>query len=502
MKENQNSTVKEYDIAIIGAGFAGLGTAIRLKKQGTTNFIIFERANEIGGTWRDNTYPGCACDIPSLLYSYSFEPNPNWTRSFSKQGEIFEYMKGCMDKWNLRDQIQFNTEIASAAFDKNKGRWHIADKVGNSYTTRLLISAAGPFNEALIPNIKGRDRFQGESFHSLHWKHDYDLKGKRVAVVGTGASAIQFVPEIAPVVDKLYVFQRTAPYIAPKPDKEFTEVAHKRFKRFPWYQRFWREFIYWFLEWQGTAQYSDNARRAARKKLSLDHLDTQIKDPELKKKLTPDYAFGCKRVLISENYYPALARENVELISEGAGEIKPNSICAKSGQEFEVDTIIYGTGFYTTEFPNIYKVYGKEGRNVFEKFNEEGPEAYLGMAVTDYPNFLFMVGPNSGLGHNSIIHMMESQLNYILDYWKKLSKTSNPNTYFDIKPNVQAAFNKDIQEKLSKMVWSSGGCKSYYLKNNDGKNTSIWPGSTMTYRSKTKKMILKEYDITTPVNLA
>lgn len=489
---------ENVDVVIIGAGFAGLGMGIKLKMQGDESFVILEKANEIGGTWRDNTYPGCGCDIPSLLYSYSFEPNPSWSRSFSRQGEILEYIKHCKKKYKMTPHIRFNSEVTEARFDKSLGRWKVRDQQGNQYRARLLVSAAGPFNAPFIPDLKGRDDFEGESFHSLYWNHDYDLSGKRVAVVGTGASAIQFIPEIANQVKSLHVFQRTAPYIVPKPDEEITEKSQRRFKRFPAYQRFWREFIYWFLEYQGQSQYADNKIRAKRKQVALEHLHNQIQDEDLRKKLTPDYEFGCKRVLISENYYPTLQQDNVELIAEAVREILPNGIVSSQGEKREVDVIIYGTGFYTTSFPKLYQLLGLSGRNLFDIFNERGPAGYLGVAVTDFPNLMLVVGPNSGLGHNSIIHMMESQFNYILDYFKHLKKTPSSNSYLDLKPSVQEAFNEEIQAKLSKMVWSNGRCNSYYLQNHDGKNTSIWPGSTVKYRKRTKRIKISDYNICTP----
>ncbi len=492
-----NQSKEKLDIAILGAGFSGLGAGILLKQQGETSFKIFERANEVGGTWRDNTYPGCGCDVPSLLYSYSFEPNPNWSHAFSKQGEILGYMKHCVQKYEMEQYIQYNTTIDGLVFDKEKGLWNIRDKAGRTYQARFVLSAVGPFNAPMIPNIKGKDSFQGEAFHSLRWNHDYELKNKRVAVIGTGASAIQFVPEIAKEVKELYIFQRTAPYVTPKPDEAFTETAKNRFKRFPWYQRFWREVIYWILELQGLALYSNNFIRSFRKWRSLKHLENQISDPELRKLLTPDYELGCKRVLVSDDYYPTLLQEHVELIGEGVTEILPNAVRTKSGITKEVDAIIFGTGFHVTDFPNLFEVIGLSGDNMFQRFNEQGPEGYLGVAVTDYPNLLIMVGPNSGLGHNSIIHMMESQYAYALDYWRLL-KEQDENAYFNLKSSVQDSFNENLQKELSKMVWSEGGCSSYYLKNGDGKNNSIWPGSTMKYRRKTKKVNLKDYEIITP----
>ena len=488
----------DYEVAIIGAGFAGIGAGIRLKMQNDDDFIIYEKASTLGGTWRDNTYPGCGCDIPSFLYSYSFEPYAEWSRSFSKQGEILEYLKMCANKYGIYNHIQFNTEISNLAFDKELGFWTITDNKGTIKTARLVIAAAGPFNAANIPNIKGKDNFQGETFHSLHWNHDYVLKDKRVAVIGTGASAIQFVPEIAPDVAKLHLYQRTPPYIVPKPDTIFNEEAKDRFRKYPAYQRFWRELIYWTLEYQGMSNYGNKRLQDKRMKVFEDHINATIKDPELLKQLTPDYEIGCKRILISENYYPTLNRDNVHLVSEGIKEIQANGILTKDGKFQEVDAIIWGTGFYTTKFPKMFSVAGlDDSYNLFDKWNETGPEGYYGTAISDYPNLLFMVGPNSGLGHNSIIHMMESQLNYIMDYLKKLRQQPNIHTYFNLKKEVQDKFNDNVQKQLSKMVWSNGGCKSYYLVNQDGKNSSIWPGSTVKFRRETKKVKLKDYEVKT-----
>ncbi|MDW3648395.1 MAG: NAD(P)/FAD-dependent oxidoreductase [Bacteroidia bacterium] len=495
MENNNQQTTASYDIAIIGAGFAGIGAGIKLREKGKNSFVIFERATELGGTWRDNTYPGCACDIPSFLYSYSFEPNPEWSRSFSRQGEILEYLKGCAEKYDILQHIQFNTNIKEISFNETHGYWHIYDDNGRETIARAIISAAGPFNTAFYPDIKGRESFQGESFHSMHWNHDYDLKGKRVAVIGTGASAIQFIPEIAKEVGELIVFQRTPPWIQPKMDNKITEKAKARFRKFPWYQRLWRELIYYFLENRGKAHFGNKKLRAKRKKEALDHLHASVKDPELRKKLTPDYEIGCKRILISEDYYPTLQLPHVQLHTDGIEEIQTKGLKSKNDSFIEVDAIIYGTGFYTTEFPEAYKVVGRAGRSQHDEWKESGPEAYYGISVSGYPNLLYMVGPNTGLGHNSIIHMMESQLNYILDYLDKLEQTDKASDYFDVNPEVQQSFNEEIQQSLKKMVWTDGGCKSYYLLNRDGKNTSIWPGSTIAYRKRTKKVKLEDYTL-------
>lgn len=498
MKQQNSETSYDFEIAIIGAGFAGIGAGIRLATQNDHSFVIFERASSVGGTWRDNTYPGCACDIPSFLYSYSFEPNPDWSRNFSRQPEIWEYLKHCTEKYKLTSKIRFNTAITGIRFDEQAGLWEINDNQGNLTRARVVISGAGPLNEPFYPKLANRSSFEGTSWHSMNWNHDFNLKGKRVAVIGTGASAIQFVPQIASQVDQLYVFQRTPPWIAPKPDEQITDQTKERFRKYPWYQRMWREFIYWFLEYRGRSQYSQNSMRKKRTREAIDHLNNSVKDPELRKKLTPDYELGCKRVLISEDYYPAIQQPNVALITGGVSGLTPGGVVAQDGSVYEVDAIIYGTGFQTTQFSHMYDIQGMQGRNLIEEFNNKGGEAYYGVAVSGFPNFFFLVGPNSGLGHNSIIHIIESQLNYVLDYLKYLRKTATKAEYFDLKAEQQSSFNKRIQKELANMVWNTGGCNSYYLKDRNGKNTSIWPGSTVAFRKQTKKIDINNYRLISP----
>lgn len=489
---------RTYDIAIIGAGFAGIGAGIKLKQRGDTSFAIFERESQVGGTWRDNTYPGCACDIPSILYSYSFEPKSDWNHLFSKQADIFAYLKHCVQKYDIEKHIQYNTEIVHIEFIPDEGHWKIIDAAGEVYFVRMIIAASGPFNAARIPKITGQQLFKGEKFHSLHWNHDYDLTDKNVAVIGTGASAIQFVPEIAPLVKSLHVFQRTPPYVIPKMDVVYSDGAKKRYKYIPGYQRFWRELIYWFLEYRGQSQYDDNKMRRKRLDEAISHMHDQVKDPALRELLTPKYEIGCKRILVSDNYYPALQRENVKLVAEGVSEITENGIVTETGESIPLDAIIYGTGFYATEFHRLYQAIGLSGYNLFEKWNTEGAEAYYGITIHDYPNLAVIVGPNTGLGHNSIIHMMESQYKYILDYWTHLKSQRNENTYFNLKKDRQTSFNQNVQERLSTMVWNAGGCSSYYLKDDIGKNVSIWPGSTIRYRKLTKHIDISDYDLVTP----
>ncbi len=485
--------IEKMEVAIIGSGFAGIGAAIRIKQAGIESVKVFERKKELGGTWRDNTYPGCACDIPSFLYSYSFEPNPEWSHSFSPHNEILSYLKKCATKYGINKLIQFGTDIKLIRFKKDKGYWEIMDNNNKFYHARSVISCCGPLNEPVYPNIDGKEVFEGELFHSLNWNHNYDLKNKKIAVIGTGASAIQFVPEIAPLVKKLYVFQRTAPWISPKNNESINQVSKNRFRKFPAYQKFWREFIYWFLEIQGLSQYKDNKIRAWRKKVATEHRKSQIKDDELLKKTSPNYEIGCKRILVSDNYYLTLELENVYLETKRIKKFTNTGLQLKDGQLLDFDAVIFGTGFKATTFGHIYDVIGLENRNLFKEWDITGAEAYKGINVSGFPNLMLVVGPNTGLGHNSIIHMMESQYNYIVDYLLNLKK--QPNKYFDVNPEIQKKYNENIQKRLEPMIWNTGGCKSYYLVNGKGKNTSIWPGSTMSYRKITKKIILNDFEI-------
>ncbi len=486
-----------YETIIIGGGFAGIGAAIQLKKAGIHNFLLLERKNEIGGTWRDNTYPGCACDIPSFLYSYSFELNPNWSESFSPHNEILNYLKHCVTEYGIDTHIQYATEVDEIIFQATEGNWEIHTKKKQLFKSRTVISCSGPLNEPIIPTFKNDTLFKGERFHSLHWNHNYDLKGKRVAVIGTGASAIQFIPKIAKMTKQLTVFQRTAPWIGKKDNQKFTEVSKKRFRKYPFYSRFWREVIYWVLEFRGLSQYKDNKIRAWRKKEAIAHLHNQIENNDLRRKLMPNYEIGCKRVLISDEYYPTLTQANVHLETSPISEFTEYGIRNQKGEEIEVDAIIYGTGFKTTTFSHIYKIKGLDQENLFEKWNENGAEAFKGINVHGYPNLLFVVGPNTALGHNSIVHMMESQFNYIIDYIKKIQRIPSSN-YLDVKLEKQKKYNDKIHAELDKMIWSTGGCNSYYLRNGNGKNTSIWPGTTMKYRRLTKRIRLNDFNVIKP----
>ena len=484
---------KDFDAVIVGAGLAGIGMAIKLKKSGYNSFLILERGNEIGGTWRDNNYPGCACDIPSFLYSYSFELNPNWSNLCAPHSEILNYLHHCVSKYDLKKHIKINTSVEKVKFNKQSGKWKITDSNNESINSRLVLTGVGGLNEPFVPEIKGLNDFKGERFHSSNWNHNYDLKNKKIAVIGTGASSIQIIPHIVDQPKHMTVFQRTAPWISPRINTEITEKSKNKFKKFPFYNRILREFIYWTLELRGMFKYKNSFAARALKKESINFLNSSVLDKKLKEKLTPNYEIGCKRILYSNLYYSAIQKDNVSLVTENIKEIKKNGIVDKNNVFHELDAIIFGTGFKTAQFTHMFELEGINDKKLFEEWDINGGEAYYGMASNDMPNFLFLVGPNTGLSHTSIIHVMESQYNYALDYLKNLKK--KPNSYFNLKESVFRKFNEKIQKRLKKMIWYTGGCQSWYIAGENKKNVTIWPGTTISYRLKTKKIKISDYDI-------
>lgn len=481
----------DYQVAIIGAGFAGIGAAIRLQMEGHTSFVIFEKAPEIGGTWRDNIYPGCACDIPSHLYSYSFELNPNWSRSFSKQPEILAYLKHCVEKYALGQKIRLNTAITRLFFEEGQACWTLTTQNGETISARVVVLALGPLNVPNIPKISGQASFTGTSFHSSEWKTDYPLKGKRVAIIGTGASAIQIVPEIAKEVDQLFIFQRTAPWVSPRMDKEVSESTQHFFQRFPLFNWLFRSLIYRILEFRGKAFFGNTFIRNWLQKRATQNRLKSITDPLIRQAATPNYEIGCKRILVSDDYYPALNLPQVELIPEEVIAINGDTLTGKNGTKRAVDTIIYATGFHAAEYEKAIEVVGKNQRNLSAVWKNAGPEAYLGTTIAGFPNLLIMIGPNTGLGHNSMIHMMESQFNYLIDYLQLLN--TKKLAYLDVKQAVQDTYNQHLQAQLSGMVWATG-CKSWY-QTEKGKNTTLWPGPTTTYRQQTRHINAEDYEL-------
>jgi len=481
----------DFEQVIIGAGFSGLGAAIKLQQSGRNNFVLFEKADRIGGTWRDNVYPGCACDVPSHLYSFSFAQNPDWSRVFSRQPEILAYMERCVEQYQLSDKIRLNTGVAALKFIAEEGTWLIYTDKGDQFRARTVLLGLGPLNVPSIPNIPGQESFSGVHFHTAHWRTDHDLKGKRVAIIGTGASAVQIIPEIAKEVEQLCIFQRTPPWVGPRPDLAVGSGVKWLFKQFPFLLWLPRTLIYRYLEFRGQGLFGNQARHKGMQKRALRHIRDSVSDPILREQVTPNYKIGCKRILLSEDYYPALQLPQVELIPEAVRSIEGNTIIGAAGTRREVDTLIYATGFDAASYEKGVHIVGKNGQSLADHWSTSGPEAYLGSTISGFPNLLSIIGPNTGLGHNSMIHMMESQFNYLLSYLDLLEKQDA--LYLDVKSTVQAVFNQEIQKELATMVWSTG-CNSWYQMDN-GKNTTLWPGPTSTFRQRTRKVVAQDYNI-------
>lgn len=485
-----NQAIEHFKVGIIGSGFAGLGMAIRLKQQGDHDFVVFEKESGIGGTWRVNHYPGCACDVPSHLYSFSFAPNPNWSRMFAPQPEIKKYLEFCADKYQVNPHVRLNTAVESARWNEQRQLWQITDHKGREYTADSLVMGAGGLSTPAYPNIKGLDSFKGKMFHSQHWDHQYDLKGKRVAVIGTGASAIQFVPHLQQNAASVDLFQRTPPWILSKPDRAMSLAERFLFKRFPKAQQALRDSIYWQLETRVLGLAVNPRFMAIAKRWALNHIRSQISDPELRKKVTPDYTIGCKRILMSDEYYPALDQPNVDVITTGIQEVTADAVVTEDGVEHKVDAIILGTGFRATDPIPRDMVFGRDGVDLLDTWGD-GPEAYKGTTVAGFPNMYILVGPNTGLGHNSIVYMIESQLNYILGAMKYMKKHDLQSV--EVNVEAQRRFNEKLQGKLSGSVWNDGGCQSWYLHPVSGKNVTLWPGFTWQFRNLTRHFDAEAY---------
>ncbi|WP_158889156.1 flavin-containing monooxygenase [Amycolatopsis anabasis] len=479
-------------VVIVGTGFSGLGQAIQLQKAGIHDYVILEKALDVGGTWRDNTYPGCACDVQSHMYSFSYEQNPNWSRSFSPQPEIWDYLRRVTDKYRLRDKIRFGVEITGARWDSDEHNWVVSTKSGEEFVGQFLVSGVGGLHIPQIPALPGIERFQGQTWHSAQWNHEYDLTGKRVAVVGTGASAIQFVPQIAPDVAELHLFQRTPPWIMPKPDHAMPNWSKTLFKAVPGAQRAYRNLLYWFLEARAIGFNGHPRLMKAGELIAKRHIAKHVQDPALRRKVTPDYTMGCKRVLISNDYYPALNRSNVDVITDGIAEIREHSVVDGAGVEHEVDAIIYGTGFHVTDALEYLDITGVDGRSLAKEWAAEGMRTHMGITVSGFPNLFFLLGPNTALGHNSVVFMIESQSRYVVDAIKLAER--HQAAAVDVRPEVQNRFQAEIQDKLVKGVWTQGGCKSWYL-DAKGVNRTIWPGFTWRYWMVTRKVNASDYEL-------
>lgn len=483
-------TEKSDHILIIGTGFAGLGMGVRLKQAGIHDFTILERAGGVGGTWRDNHYPGAACDIESHLYSFSFEPNPRWSRTYATQPEILAYLEHCADKYGLRPHIRFNTAVTGATFDERSGLWTLKTRDGKSLRARVVVSGSGGLTEPAYPDIPGLRSFEGKTFHSARWDHTYPLDGKTVAVIGTGASAVQIVPAIAPRVGKLLVFQRTPPWIIPKHDPAIPPRTQELFRRAPFLQQLARDAIYLRHELFGIGFALEPRVLKLAEGLVRRHIASSVRDRALREKLMPSYRLGCKRILPTNDFYPALQRDNVDLVTEGIDEIRPRGIVTRDGVEHAVDAIILATGFEAAEAQAPFETRGRGGLDLDAAW-QNGAEAYLGTTVAGFPNLFIIVGPNTGLGHNSMVLMIESQIAYIVSAVKAMR--ARDLKLVDVRADVQARYNARIHERLGRTVWASG-CKSWY-QTRSGKNTTLWPGFTFEYRFRTRRFDPNDYDL-------
>ncbi|MCF8257265.1 MAG: NAD(P)/FAD-dependent oxidoreductase [Flavobacteriales bacterium] len=488
MESTGPSDLNSNHIVIIGTGFAGICMGIKLLEAGIQDFVILERSTQLGGTWRDNTYPGAACDVVSHLYSFSFEPNPNWSRMFAQQKEILDYTVHCVEKYGLRPYIRFGKEVTGGTFDAESSKWHIHLKDGSDVTGNIWVNGMGPLNRAVMPDIPGLDSFRGEVFHSSHWQHDCNLTNKHVSVIGTGASAIQIVPNIAKQVKALHVHQRSAAWVIRKPDRPMRSWEKRMFRSIPRTQRIYRGFYYWLNELTVIALAKHPSLTRFIRKMAEHHMNNSGLTPELKARLTPKYTIGCKRILPSNDFYPTFLFPHVHLHNEGIERIGPNAIVGRDGSRTEVDVIILATGFEAAEFPSSFKVQGIDGQLLADVW-KDGPEAYLGTTVCGFPNMFFIIGPNTGLGHSSMILMIEAQVRYIISCIHELEHQGA--TRIEVRPEVQNIYNQEIQRRLAATVWNSG-CSSWY-RTGAGKNTSLWPGHTFEFMSRTCRVTVSDY---------
>ena len=499
-------------IAIVGSGFAGIGMAIRLKQMGVAALTVYEAAPQIGGTWRDNAYPGSACDIPSHLYSFSFAPNPSWSRTFGSQPEILAYLERCAREHGIESSIRCNARVAAARFDDNARVWRLeivstvpepgyvggenpnggAGAISETRETvevDVVIAANGPLSRPALPAIPGLERFRGTLFHSARWNRAYPLAGKTLAVIGTGASAVQFIPRIQPSVARLLVFQRTPPWVMPRPDRAIGANTQRLFRVMPLAQRLARWAIYWRHEARALAFVVNPNWMKAPMRFASSYLRRRVPDPVLRAKLTPNYLLGCKRVLLSSDYYPALAQPNVDVVTTPIREIVDDGVVTQDGHRYRVDAIICGTGFDVADAGAPFPVIGAGGADLDARWRSEGPQAYLGSSIAGFPNFFMMIGPNTGLGHNSMVYMIESHIAYIASCLRTLCRRGVRT--MEVRSEAQGAFNERLQNAFRRTVWMSG-CRSWYLSKS-GRNTVLWPGFAFAFRWLTRRVRAEDY---------
>ncbi|MFG3104008.1 flavin-containing monooxygenase [Streptomyces sp. NPDC048182] len=483
--------VQHAQVLIVGSGFSGIALGRALRAARFTDFRILERGDDVGGVWCSNTYPGCRCDVPSHLYSFSFAPNPDWTSTYSPQPEIQDYLRRCLDRFGLRPHLRTGVEVEEARWDEERGLWHVATSEG-PWTAQVLVSAVGPLTEPKLPDAPGIDRFRGTLMHSARWDHGHDLTGERVASIGTGASAIQYVPEIADRVGRLYVFQRSAPWITPHDKRPVTDAERAAFRARPLRQRIERGKAYaakevLVLGFAKRPQLMKVLQGVTRK-----HLERQVADPALRRALTPDFTLGCKRIVPSNAWYPALQKPQVELVPRALREIREHSVVDADGVEREVDTIVFGTGFHVTDIPFADRVYGRTGESMNAMW-AGSPRAYLGVSVPGFPNFFMFLGPNSGLGHSSMVYMIEAQAEHVKNAIRALDVSGAAT--IEVDRRVHDAYNAELDRKLATTVWETGGCRTFYRDAN-GRNATLYPDWTFAFRRRATRWKPDAYHLT------
>jgi cation diffusion facilitator CzcD-associated flavoprotein CzcO len=491
-RSDPNASEISVEVLIIGAGFSGICMGIKLREAGVNSFLIIEKSADIGGTWWDNRYPGCACDIPSHLYSFSFEPSTEWTRMYPGQQEIHAYLKRVVERHELAPNIRLNTRFCEAVWDETTGEWLATMRDGLRIRARVLVSGMGALHVPRYPEIKGIERFKGPAFHSANWDHSVQLEGKNVAVVGTGASAIQFVPQIAPHVGKLHLFQRTPPWIVPRLDFAFSEKWKRRFRNIPLTRWALRQFIFWRQEFRVLGFLGNEKIRKKAEEIALQHLARQMEDPKMRAALTPNYQLGCKRVLVSDDFYPTLNRSNVELVTDAIAEVREHTVITQDGVERPIDVLIYGTGFRATEPLIGCRVVGRRGVEIHDAWGKR-MSAYLGVTINGFPNFFMLLGPNTGLGHNSVVLMIEAQVRYAMNCLKLMKRRNQ--RVIEVRAESQQRFVEEIYRRMGGTVWQSGGCKSWYQDPTTGELTTIWPGSVVAYLRRTRSVSPSDYEL-------
>jgi cation diffusion facilitator CzcD-associated flavoprotein CzcO len=478
-------------VAIVGSGFSGIGLAINLRRAGVEDFAVLERGDGVGGTWHYNTYPGCACDVPSHLYSFSFAPNPEWSHTYSRQPEIRAYLERVVDRFGVRPKIRLNTEVLGASWHEEAKRW-VLDTSNGSITAKVLISATGPLVEPKFPDFPGLETFRGPVMHSARWDHSVDLRGRRVASIGTGASAIQYVPRVAPGVERLYVFQRTAPWVTPHSARPLAPLERRLYRRFPLLQRVARGWIYAGREALVLGLVKQPRGMKLLERVAGKHRSHGLAGaPALIEATTPRYTLGCKRILPSNDWYPTLARDNVELVTAGVREVRERSIVTQDGRELEVDALLFGTGFDVLDTPVGRLVHGRDGRALADVW-AGSPRAHLGTAVPGFPNLFILLGPNTGLGHSSMVYMIESQIAYVMDALRVLRESGAD--VVEVRPEAERASNAEVQRRMQGTVWTTG-CRSWY-QDAEGGNPTLWPDWTWRFRRRTARLDPSEYVLT------